>query len=247
YLVMGATSSSDGDVTVNHGELDYWLAKLDASRNIEWQKSVGGSLDDYGYVFDYDGAGNYYLGGYTESNIGDVSGNHGDDDVWIAKLSSTACNFSFSTAVTNQTCAGNDGSVGLTVSGGTSPYTYHWSSGATTQLISGLTAGIYTVTVTDAGGCTASNSAQVIAPSFNTPTNLSTSDITSTGAILNWNIVGTPSGFGVRYKLYSSNTWSIKTIINGAKTSCKLAGLSPQSYYEWQVREDCGSQYSTYS
>jgi len=54
---------------------------------------------------------------------------------------------------------GNDGSINLIVTGSTGPYTYTWSNGATTQNISGLTAGTYTVTVTN-GGCT--NTALVI-------------------------------------------------------------------------------------
>src|SRR5437660_11596230 len=45
------------------------------------------------------------------------------------------------------------GTVDLSVSGGTSPYTYAWSNGAVTQDLAGLSAGPYTVTVTDANGC----------------------------------------------------------------------------------------------
>lgn len=51
----------------------------------------------------------------------------------------------------NVSCFGfKDGSVDLTVTGGTAPYTYLWSSGATTQDVANLPAGFYAVTVVDA-------------------------------------------------------------------------------------------------
>jgi len=48
---------------------------------------------------------------------------------------------------------GNSGSINVTITGATMPYTYLWSNAATSQNISGLTAGLYTVSVTDAIGC----------------------------------------------------------------------------------------------
>jgi len=50
--------------------------------------------------------------------------------------------------------AGNDGTIDLTVSGGTAPYTYSWNNGAgTSEDPTNLAGGTYTVTVTDANGC----------------------------------------------------------------------------------------------
>ncbi|GAH49205.1 unnamed protein product, partial [marine sediment metagenome] len=68
---------------------------------------------------------------------------------------------SIAESVTNVSCnGGNDGEIDITVTGGTAPYSYNWADGTGTGTVSGdedqtgLTAGTFNVTVTDANGCT---------------------------------------------------------------------------------------------
>src|ERR1035438_1677306 len=46
FIVAGHSNSTDGEVTGNHGNFDYWIVKLTSVGAIEWQKSLGGSGDD---------------------------------------------------------------------------------------------------------------------------------------------------------------------------------------------------------
>lgn len=59
---------------------------------------------------------------------------------------------------------GNDGSIIANISGGTQPLSFIWSSGQTTSTITGLTAGTYTLTVTDLNGCSTTGSITVNEP-----------------------------------------------------------------------------------
>ena len=69
------------------------------------------------------------------------------------------------TIVQSPLCFGSqDGSIDLSVSGGTAPFLFNWSNGQNTEDLTGLGAGMYSLTVTGASGCTQSTSVNLSAP-----------------------------------------------------------------------------------
>src|SRR4029077_2368021 len=62
---------------------------------------------------------------------------------------------------TDATCGQSNGSISLNINSGTAPFIYNWSNTATTQNISNLATSSYSVTVTDANGCTTTTTATV--------------------------------------------------------------------------------------
>ena len=89
YAILGHAQSMDGDVTTKSNEsYDYWLLKYDATNQLEWQKTYGGSADDRGADLIQTSDGGYVIVGKSKSNDFEVSENAGFDDFWVVKLDS---------------------------------------------------------------------------------------------------------------------------------------------------------------
>ena len=64
--------------------------------------------------------------------------------------------------ISDEYCGSGSGSITVNVSGGSAPYNYVWSNGGTTSTIDNLSAGSYSVTITDGSGCQVNGSYTVI-------------------------------------------------------------------------------------
>jgi PKD repeat protein len=120
YIVAGFTYSNNGDVSGNHGDWDYWVVKLNESGNLVWQKCLGGSRNDLAYSVLQTADGNYVVAGRTDSDNGNVRGNHGGNDYWVVKLGEINCTITAPDVV----CSGSTGNVASTAE---SNAAYSWT------------------------------------------------------------------------------------------------------------------------
>ncbi len=118
-----------------------------------------------------------------------------------------------SVATTNVMCfGGNDGSVTVVATGGQQPYTYTWSTGQTTQTATNLPAGVYTVTITDAGGCWATVTGVITEPAQLTAVTTVINE--STTGSCDGSIVLTVNGGTAPYNFLWSNNATTANISN---------------------------------
>src|SRR6185436_3749369 len=89
YILGGYSKSNiSGDKTENcNGAYDFWIVKTDATGNIQWENTIGGSGIDALQSLQQTTDGGYIMGGYSGSNIsGDKTENtNGGNDYWIVK------------------------------------------------------------------------------------------------------------------------------------------------------------------
>ena len=92
-LICGYSYSIDGQVScTSNFNNNWWVVKTDSSGDYEWSKCMGGLDEEVARDGIETPDGGYIIVGYTKSNDGDVSGNHGGKDVWVVKLSPPGVN-----------------------------------------------------------------------------------------------------------------------------------------------------------
>jgi len=145
-----------------------------------------------------------------------VSDNAGCATLASYVINNNTNNFNSSATATDEGCIANTGALDLSVLGGTPAYSYLWSTGATTEDITGLSAGVYGITITDALGCNTTNSFTVgTAPATITNTvNVTAANCTAADGSIDI----TPTGGATAYSFMWSNgttTEDLSGVVSG--------------------------------
>lgn len=124
-----------------------------------------GGTPGYSYAWSNGGSTQTINGLIAGTYTVTVTDNNGCTDTGSVTLAQPSILFAFTSVIDQPTCNNSaDGAIQAFGFQGTPGYTYAWSNGGTSQSISGLTAGTYTVTVTDANGCTDTEDETLVAP-----------------------------------------------------------------------------------
>jgi len=147
--------------------------------------------------------------------VTDANGCSDQATVTVNQSSGLAVSASINTPIA---CNGGTALVDVVASGGTAPYTYNWSNGHTTKDLQQLSAGIFTVTVTDVNGCSSTLNSQLVFTS-----NL---NIQSTSG--NTNCAGLNSGW--INTIVSGGIAPYSILWNNGATQNNISLLSPGTY-----------------
>lgn len=176
------------------------LQLLNSAKAVIWSKTVqysaaASTLTDNVWYPNSDTimpvAGTQFIRVRVESGYqGNFAAVYLDDICLTPKASRAPCNLGVLMSGNPTICAGNSTTLTTTVTGGTAPFSYQWSNGATTSssTVSPNATTSYSVTVTDANGCTQSASQNVLVNSVPTVSNVNitpnTTNNTSTATLV---------------------------------------------------------------
>jgi hypothetical protein len=90
--ISGIANANDSLISGVHGSWDYWIVTLDSLGNFLESSIFGGTGSDIPYSITSLNDSSLIISGVTDSNDGDVTGNHGGKDYWVLKFNSALYN-----------------------------------------------------------------------------------------------------------------------------------------------------------
>ncbi|MBK8503141.1 MAG: T9SS type A sorting domain-containing protein [Saprospiraceae bacterium] len=217
--VFGANNNNAGDLTENTN--DVGTANTGNREYVEHSGAKNFNATQVSWNFNWiapngpDGATitMYYAGNLTNGN-GSSSGDSpiSGSKSFILQADSAPLVAGISNQINVSCNGGNNGSVTADASGGTPPYTYKWSTGATSSTIANLTAGSYNVTIMDANAMSSDATVNISQPAL-----LGLATVASNGLCNGQNTgsaTANPSGGTTPYRYTWSNGRTTKTTIN---------------------------------
>ena len=157
------TNLTSSNITSSSAELS-WNSSM-CSGNVNFKYRITGTGSS-GWNQTNNVASPYILNNLSASTSYDwqvkCAGTGGWSSTAIFTTTNSPCNLVSSISVINASCNGiMDGSANVSVSGGTSPYTFSWDNGDTSQNLNGVLSGTYIINITDATGCTQSDTVTI--------------------------------------------------------------------------------------
>ncbi|MBI2966199.1 MAG: gliding motility-associated C-terminal domain-containing protein [Bacteroidetes bacterium] len=157
--------------------------------------------------------------GIYSVTVTDLLGTSATDSAVVTEPAQLSVNIS---SVSNLSCYGDStGNASVNSFGGTGTYTYNWDNGTGTDTLQGVSAGIYTITVTDSNGCTATTSALITEPPQLLITTDSIKDVTCAGDSTGFaSVVATGGTSGYAFSWNTGNSGlSISGLAGGSYTA----------------------------
>ena len=235
------TNVTASDITPSSATLS-WDAVTGAQYYIYSTRIIGvtGWVNDTAYTNSVGITGLFSSQGaefrYRVQAVCDASGSNSSPFSSTEIFTIPTCALSITATTSDATVYGaGDGTASLSVSGGFGLVTLDLNGIDTTA----LSAGTYTVTATDASGCSVSETFEVAEQIICLePTNVNVTNITSTTAFVSWDDVSILGKYDVRYKEQVASSWI--TVSNFVGSNFTLNGLAEGVAHEFEVRSRCG-------